>query len=301
MRNEKKHEVHDFEVPYFSIPILLLICVALTLFTAWPLLSSAIRSHHYEWWPYASIAATFCGYAMLVSLVDYATKALDKSCRWNELFYKRLYLQLLFGWAAPLILSLLITWLYFFLLGLNISNTLYTEHTFFLILFITLMLNALYMGTYFSWFLNEGRKITDKKGGDNTDNTVTQVQTTRDYRMYFMIPNGHDKIQVSCTDIAYLFRDGRDMLLKTHDGEVSIFWQSLEKIEQELDPYCFCRVSRSYIISRTAFLQYEELSGGGILILLKQNTEGPIKVSRDKAQFVKDWLNEDIVFQHPPL
>lgn len=287
MNHQYKYEDHNFRMRYFSARFLLLTCLVFTFCTTWPELKLVIYSHHQNWRSYTSLIAIFSGYMLLTSMVDYSTKVLDKKSSWSREFTKRIYLQLLFGCLTPLIITFSLIKLALFILEMDLSHILYTGHSFFLILFIVVTLNALYMGAYFSGLLHKDQKIKKKQ---KNDSSKAPVSAFLNYKKHIVIPNGHDEIQIPLIDVSYLFRDGRDILLKTHNGSIFAFWRPLDKIEKELDPALFCRISRSCIISRQAFLKYEDLSGGGMLIFLKQRIE--IKVSRDKAHFVKSWLEK---------
>ncbi|WP_426670480.1 LytTR family DNA-binding domain-containing protein [Mucilaginibacter sp. McL0603] len=109
---------------------------------------------------------------------------------------------------------------------------------------------------------------------------------------------GKEEIKVQLIDMAYLYRKDKEVLLRTHDGQGFVFWQSLDEIEKKLDPAHFCRVNRSYIITRKSFKRLQKQSDRGIHLELEPQTELPVKISRDKAAMVISWLKAQLVIKN---
>lgn len=99
-------------------------------------------------------------------------------------------------------------------------------------------------------------------------------------------------MQVS--EIAYLCRKGKATLLRAHDGRVFIFWESLDKVEKQLDPAHFYRASKTYIIPRNAVRSWQRQPDRGILLEVQPQDGEPFKISRDKAGEIIAWIKKAV-------
>lgn len=280
-------QIIDSERRYFSLPVILAICILFTLCTSWSDVRITIKSGVIDSSFYISTGSSFVFCLLFTLGTDSLSKQLDVNFKWNEKFYKRLYYQLLFGWLLPFLFFLLLNWGFVYCYRKNIQNTVHAELTIILVLCITFIINGMYMGAYFSWYSKQTVKKRKQNPVPLNENITEPV--SKIYRAHFTVPDGKNTIDIACKDVAFLFRDGRNLYLITHDEKSYVFWNSLDVIEDELDPYLFLRVSRSYILSLKSVSKYDELAGGGILLTLNQNIQ--VKVSRHKAQQVKEWIS----------
>ncbi|WP_443943769.1 LytTR family transcriptional regulator DNA-binding domain-containing protein [Pedobacter sp. AW1-32] len=65
----------------------------------------------------------------------------------------------------------------------------------------------------------------------------------------------------------------------------------MEELEQQLDPKCFFRANRQFIVHMNAIHQVHNYFNGKLKVDIKNNPEVAIVVSRDKAQSLKNWLD----------
>ena len=132
-------------------------------------------------------------------------------------------------------------------------------------------------------------------------------QTIR-YRERFLIPHRADEYLIvpvgdfsmlrpaatllghmSVGDHAYI-RDGVVRLF-TLDGKSHALNMTLEEAESQLDPQCFMRVNRQFIVSATAVSKLSTYFLGKMRIHVAAFPDIEIIVSKDKVATVKRWLD----------
>jgi len=277
MKNKATPGLSKQEVPYPTTAWLALIALTITICIVWPPGDEHILDIITHGWFHYAFGVVLTTSLLLVWMVNLASVLLD---RWEEKFYKRVVLQLLLGWLVPVSFSFLLTWFYFRFLQVDINSIRYTRYMSRTIMIIGLMLNAIYMAYYYARFFQHWLMIAEAEKPEQT------------YTDYLLIPMGKEEIKVQLNEIAYLYRKEKDILLRTHDGRSFVFWQSLDEIQEQLNPAHFCRVNRSYIITRKAFIRLQRQADRGIHLELEPKTEQPVKISRDKTGLVTSWLKD---------
>lgn len=269
------------EIPYPNTAWLALIALLICVCIVWPPGNEPVLDLITHRWFQYSIGVTLTISLSLVWMINLSNVLLDLKYRWEERFYKRLFLQLILGWSVPVAFSFLLTWLYLQYRQVDTDSIRHTQYMSRTIMILALLLNVFYLAYYyislFKYWLNIAE--AEKSGTIYTD--------------YLLIPIGKEEIKVQLNDIAYLYRKEKEVLLRTHDGKGYVFWQSLEELEKKLDPDHFCRANRSYIITRKAFKRLQRQPDRGILLELEPQTERPVKISRDKTSLVTSWLKHN--------
>lgn len=105
------------------------------------------------------------------------------------------------------------------------------------------------------------------------------ASSSRSYRTQFVVTVGQRSTVVATAEIGWVEAD--DCYARLHaDGRHHLIRQSLNQLESELDPGVFTRVHRSAIVNLTHVRQIERVSGGQILIVLRDGTRIPVSVRR---------------------
>lgn len=113
----------------------------------------------------------------------------------------------------------------------------------------------------------------------------------KEYRNRFLIPyrDGYRKINVE--DIAYFYSNMNVNYATLFNGEEVVVSQTLETLEQELDPKNFFRANRQYIIHVNSIENVHNFFNGKLKLKIKCSKDEDILVSRTKAPFFKLWLD----------
>lgn len=131
----------------------------------------------------------------------------------------------------------------------------------------------------------------------NTTDAITQLlesvksQTIR-YRERFLIPHRADEfLIIPVSDVSHItIRDGV-VRLCTLEGRHHTLSMTLEEAEAQLDPQCFMRVNRQYIVSAVAVQKLSTYFLGKMQIHMTAAPQEEIIVSKDKVATVKRWLD----------
>ncbi|MFI5138335.1 MAG: LytR/AlgR family response regulator transcription factor [Sphingobacteriales bacterium] len=282
MKNKATPGLPKSEYPYPNGFLMVLMAFAVSIYILWPFPDEPFLKLISHQWFQHSFWVIFTISVAQVWLVAGISVWLDSKYKWEEKFYHRISGQLFLGWIGPVAVSALISWFWFQYLQADIHSVryAYNRYMFKAIMDIALILNLIYLACSIGWFLKTRLKEEEKEAGK---------LSFPDY-LYLQIPDGKEEIKVQVSEIAYLCRKGKSTLLRAHDGKVFIFWQSLDKVEKQLDPAHFCRASRTYIITRKAVKSWQRQADRGVHLELEPKTEQPVKISRDKTGEVISWL-----------
>lgn len=112
------------------------------------------------------------------------------------------------------------------------------------------------------------------------------------YRERLMIKT-HDGLKsLETRQIAYIKALDKLLYIYTFSGQVHIQDESLEELENTLDPAVFFRINRKYITHIDAFEKILTLTNGKIRVELKHCKDDDIFLSQSKAASFKVWLNK---------
>lgn len=112
------------------------------------------------------------------------------------------------------------------------------------------------------------------------------------YRERLMIKT-HDGLKsLEVKQIAYIKALDKLLYIYTFSGQVHIQDESLEELENTLDPDAFFRINRKYITHIDAFEKIFTLTNGKIRVELKHCKDDDIFLSQSKAASFKAWLDK---------
>lgn len=111
------------------------------------------------------------------------------------------------------------------------------------------------------------------------------------YRKRFLLPyrDGYRKINVE--DVALFYTHMNNNCAILFNGERVVVPQTLEALEQELDPKDFFRANRQYIVHINSIEKVHNFFNGKLKLKVKSSTDTDIIVSRIKAPLFKMWLD----------
>lgn len=113
----------------------------------------------------------------------------------------------------------------------------------------------------------------------------------KDFRSRFLLPYRDGYKTVLINDVSFFFSELKITRARLRNGETEVVPQTLEELEQQLNPKYFFRVNRQYIIHVDAIQQVHNYFNGKLKIELKKATDTEVVVSREKAPLFKAWMD----------
>lgn len=112
----------------------------------------------------------------------------------------------------------------------------------------------------------------------------------KEYRTRFLIPYRDAYRKINVEDIAFFYSHLNISYATLFNNEKVVVPQTLETLEQELEPRNFFRVNRQYIVHINSIEQVHNFFNGKLKLKIKNGTEDII-VSRTKAPLFKLWMD----------
>lgn len=276
---QKYKNIDDKTLPYLGVGWFLLIACFVALCLIWPAADIDFWNILTEDWFQRAFLNTLIVVVLMMQIVSYSGRCLDNKIPWEEKPWKRLLMQLIFGWALSAGSGYLVTW--FFSTQLHIDTRVVRSRS--LILLISLLMNSLYIVRYF---------ILKVMGPRTTElEPVLETESEQErYPVFFMIPDGKGEKKVLVTDIAYISRAENNTLIYSHKGAIDICYLSLDLLISRLDHELFFRANRSFIIAKDAVDGYTRQSDRKLKVNLIPQSDSPTLVSRIKAKQFVDWF-----------
>lgn len=121
--------------------------------------------------------------------------------------------------------------------------------------------------------------------------SALQMLSKRDYKTRFMVKIGEHIRSVTTDNIDLFYAEGRNAYIVTNESKRLIIDYKLETLEEMLDPKKFFRVNRTFIIEINAIKDVLVYSNSRLKIILSQNFDREIIVSREKVNAFKVWFD----------
>lgn len=115
--------------------------------------------------------------------------------------------------------------------------------------------------------------------------------STKEYRTRFLLPyrDGFKTLQVS--EVEYFYSELKITRAKLYNGTEELIPQTMEELEQQLDPKLFFRANRQFIIHIDAVEHVFNYFNSKLKVVLKKSNTVEIVISREKASLLKAWLD----------
>lgn len=111
------------------------------------------------------------------------------------------------------------------------------------------------------------------------------------YRTRYLLPYKDEYRTVKVEDILFIYTELKITYLALKDGSCIPIAQTLEEIEEQLDPRNYFRLNRQFIVHIDAIKSIHNYFNGKLKVQLYKQTSAEIVVSRERAPFFKTWLN----------
>ncbi|NQU84698.1 MAG: response regulator transcription factor [Mariniphaga sp.] len=112
----------------------------------------------------------------------------------------------------------------------------------------------------------------------------------KNYKERFLVKVGTHLRIVDVKDILYFYSFQKGTFIKCTDGKDYLIDQSLELIEEIVDPVLFFRINRKYLIALSAIKDVVAYSNSRLKLKAKNANEDDFLVAREKVKLFKSWL-----------
>lgn len=112
-----------------------------------------------------------------------------------------------------------------------------------------------------------------------------------DWKTRFLLKAGARFDIVETNDVAYLYAEDKVVFLVTKDQKKYYVDETLDELEQKLNPKSFFRINRKYLTQLPAIERIEPHFNGRLKIKLRHRDDDDVYVSREKAEVFKKWLD----------
>lgn len=112
----------------------------------------------------------------------------------------------------------------------------------------------------------------------------------RSYKKRFTIKLGQQLKMITIEEVECFYSENKGTYLHTLDNRDYLLDQTLEQLENELNPKEFYRVSRKFILPMKAFKEIQIYSNSRLKIILPTYKDDEVVVSREKVTDFKSWL-----------
>lgn len=111
------------------------------------------------------------------------------------------------------------------------------------------------------------------------------------YRLRFLVTYRDGYKSVDVADIDFVYSEFKTSNLFLKSGVIISIPQTMEELEQELDPNVFFRANRQFFIRAESIKSIANYFNAKLKIQLKLDPEREVIISREKAPFFKQWMD----------
>ena len=112
----------------------------------------------------------------------------------------------------------------------------------------------------------------------------------KSYKERFLVKVGSHLRIAETNDILYFYSFQKGTYLKLSDGKDYLLDQSLETIEDLIDPKQFFRINRKYLVSLKSISDVVSYSNSRLKLKITNSVEDDFLVAREKVKDFKKWL-----------
>lgn len=125
------------------------------------------------------------------------------------------------------------------------------------------------------------------------NNLLTSMKEVRSaYKSYFLVSFKDKLIPLSVNETAFIYIEDKIVRAVTFTSETYYLDQTLDVVFEQLDPTCFYRANRQYIIARKAVKDITLWFGSKLSVNLMVPVPERIIISKAKVGEFKKWLVE---------
>jgi two-component system response regulator LytT len=121
-------------------------------------------------------------------------------------------------------------------------------------------------------------------------NAVNRI--SKDYKSRFLVKSGSVMKSVNVEEIAYFYSEDKLVFLKTRTSQRFIISETLDELENILNPSDFFRVNRQYILNFEVIQKVHPHFNGRLKIVFTPAPEEDIYISNRRATPFKEWMDK---------
>lgn len=112
----------------------------------------------------------------------------------------------------------------------------------------------------------------------------------KSYKKRFTVKMGQHLKMINIEDAECFYSENKGTYIHTIDGRDYLLENTLEQLENELDPMKFFRVSRKFIVSINAIKDIVVYTNSRLKIILSTYKDDEVIVSRERVNDFRSWL-----------
>jgi two-component system LytT family response regulator len=116
----------------------------------------------------------------------------------------------------------------------------------------------------------------------------------KEYKKRFLVKVGTHLRSVNTEEVLFFYSFQKGTYLKASDGRNYLLDQTLEVIEQLIDPEFFFRINRKYMVSLMSITDVHVYSNSRLKLKVRSQEEDDFLVAREKVKAFKDWMEGKI-------
>jgi two-component system response regulator LytT len=136
--------------------------------------------------------------------------------------------------------------------------------------------------------------MNPEKAGINEEKVqqLLHLFSTKNYKNRFLIKLGDQIKSIDIKDTAYFKAEDNLVFLRSTDGKKHIIENTLEQLEEMLDPSQFFRINRTFIVAFASIKKLSKYFNSRLLVELQPPEEEKVLVSRARAKELLTWLDK---------
>ena len=112
----------------------------------------------------------------------------------------------------------------------------------------------------------------------------------REYKKRFSVKVGQHLKLINIEDIECIYSENKGTYVFTNEGRNYLLDQTLDQLEDELEPHVFFRVSRKFYVNINAIKDMVSYTNSRLKNILNHFKEQDIIVARERVKDFKNWL-----------
>ena len=113
----------------------------------------------------------------------------------------------------------------------------------------------------------------------------------KSYKKRFTVKMGQHLKMINIEDAECFYSENKGTYIHTADGRNYLLENTLEQLENELDPAQFFRVSRKFIVSVSAIKDIVVYTNSRLKVILPTYKDDEVIVSRERVNDFREWLS----------
>jgi two-component system response regulator LytT len=122
-------------------------------------------------------------------------------------------------------------------------------------------------------------------------NVLQQIKAQPVYKKSFLVHYRDKLIPVAAADIQWFYTQNETVQAATANSNYYVIDDTMEKLQQQLDPSHFFRANRQYIVNRRAIQEVGFFFNGRLLLKVNPAPKENILISRARVPEFKEWMN----------